>query len=94
MHALTQIKGIGCYSAEVICAHPAFPVNSWSAKYFCWLFSLETQKDRASDALSKVKRYAQEKFGIFQRYVYEYLINDLENLSWSVRPNNESSCFS
>lgn len=84
INTLTQIKGIGTYSIEVICAHPAFPVDSWSAKYFCHLFGIETtRKDGSSDILSKVKQYAEKNFGIFQRYAYEYLINDMENLALS-----------
>jgi 3-methyladenine DNA glycosylase/8-oxoguanine DNA glycosylase len=76
---LTRIKGIGIYSCEVICTHPAFPVDSWSAKYFISLFNIEVgQTYGPPDLISKVKKFAEENFGIWQRYAYEYLVNSDE----------------
>lgn len=77
---LMQMKGIGEYAAEVITPHPSFPVDVWSVKIFCKLFGLpESRKPR--EMIPIVKEYAQREFGVWQRYVYEYIVNDLENLS-------------
>lgn len=77
---LMQMKGIGEYAAEVITPHPSFPVDVWSVKIFCKLFGLpESRKPR--EMMPAIKEYAQREFGVWQKYVYEYIVNDLENLS-------------
>lgn len=77
---LMQIKGIGEFASEVITPHPSFPVDIWSVKIFCKLFDIpESRKPR--EMISLVKEYAKKEFGVWQKYVYEYIVNDLENLS-------------
>ncbi|MHA1722526.1 MAG: DNA-3-methyladenine glycosylase family protein [Candidatus Baldrarchaeia archaeon] len=76
---LMSLKGIGEYSAEIITPHPSFPVDVWSVKIFCQLFKIKV--DRSLRAMIPiVKRYAFEKFGRWQKYVYTYITNDLEKL--------------
>ena len=68
---LMNLKGIGEYSAEIITPHPSFPVDVWSVKIFCQLFNIKI--DRSLRAMIPiVKRYASEKFGRWQKYVYTY----------------------
>jgi len=77
---LMQIKGIGEFASEVVTPHPSFPVDIWSVKIFCKLFGIsESRKPR--EMISLVKEYAKKEFGVWQKYVYEYIVNDLENLS-------------
>lgn len=77
---LMGMKGIGEYAAAVITPHPFFPVDVWSVKIFCKLFELPESK-RPREMMPAVKEYAQREFGVWQRYAYEYIVNDLENLS-------------
>ena len=77
---LMSLKGIGEYSAEVITPHTSFPVDVWSVKIFCQLFKIKI--DRSLRAMIPiVKRCASEKFGRWQKYVYTYIINDLDKFS-------------
>lgn len=77
---LMQIKGIGEFASEVITPHPSFPVDIWSVKIFCKLFGIPESR-RPREMISLVKEYAKKEFGVWQKYVYEYIVNDLENLS-------------
>jgi len=83
---LMSLKGIGEYSAEVITPYPSFPVDVWSTKIFCQLFNLKI--DRSLRAMIPiVKRYASEKFGRWQKYIYTYITNDLDKLSEKFKLN-------
>ncbi|MGQ9846970.1 MAG: DNA-3-methyladenine glycosylase family protein [Bacteroidales bacterium] len=72
---LNKLKGIGEYSAEVILfsIHPFFPVDAWSAKIFRFLFKIKTKK---RNLIQAIKQYAQSRFGVWQSYAYEYILND------------------
>jgi 3-methyladenine DNA glycosylase/8-oxoguanine DNA glycosylase len=77
---LTELKGIGTYSAEVICSHPAFPIDAWSSKRLGSLFGIfPSSQEDSRDASERIKQYAERQFGVWQRYSYEYLINSLEH---------------
>jgi len=75
-----RVKGIGEYAAEVILPHPSFPIDSWSAKIFQQLFCVEPS-ERAGGIISAIKTYAKREFGEWQRYVYEYIVNDICNIA-------------
>jgi len=77
---LMSLKGIGEYSAEVITPHPSLPVDVWSVKIFCQLFNIKVDRSLRT-MVPIVKKYASEKFGRWQKYVYTYIINDLDKLS-------------
>lgn len=77
---LTKLKGIGTYSAEVICSHPAFPIDAWSSKRFGSLFGIfPSSREAGRNASERIKQYSERQFGVWQRYCYEYLINSLEH---------------
>jgi N-glycosylase/DNA lyase len=79
---LRKMRGIGEYSSEIILfsLYPCFPVDSWSAEIFAKVFKIEG----SSRSLTKtVKAYAEKNFGEWQSYVYDYIINDFENLGFS-----------
>jgi 3-methyladenine DNA glycosylase/8-oxoguanine DNA glycosylase len=74
---LKTIRGIGPYSVSVISPHPAFPVDSWSGPALAKLLGVEAPDGNVIQAL---QAFATEKFGVWQRYAYEYLVNDLDHL--------------
>jgi len=76
---LMKLNGIGEYASEIITPHPSFPVDVWSVKFFSQLFEINLTGEIRKD-IALVKKYAQEQFGKWQSYVYDYVINDLENL--------------
>ena len=76
---LMSLKGISEYFAEVIIPHPSFPVDVWSVN-FCQLFNIKIYRSLRA-MIPIVKRCASEKFGRWQKYVYIYIINDLDKLS-------------
>lgn len=78
-HVLMGLRGIGEYSADVISLHPSFPVDVWSVKIFCQLFNIKMDRNLRA-MIPIVKKYASRKFGKWQKYVYTYIINDLEKL--------------
>jgi len=76
---LMKLNGIGDYASEIISPHPSFPVDVWSVKFFSQLFGIKlTGKTHRDIAL--VKKYAQNQFGKWQSYVYDYVVNDLEKI--------------
>lgn len=76
---LKQINGVGQYSADIITPHPSFPVDSWSAGIFGTLFDIEMVRKR-TEMISNIKEFAKNRFGIWQGYVYAYILHDLQNL--------------
>lgn len=77
---LMKIKGIGEYSADITGVYPSFPVDSWNARIFRTVFNINIE-GRPEQTISIIKRYAAKEFGIWQGYVYTYILNDLQNLS-------------
>jgi len=83
---LMGLRGIGEYSADVISPYPSFPVDVWSVKIFCQLFKIEIDKSLRA-MIPIVKEFAAETFGKWQKYVYTYIINDLDVLSEKFKLN-------
>jgi N-glycosylase/DNA lyase len=75
---LKKLKGIGEYSADIVTPHPSFPVDIWNVKIFSKAFGLKTE--RIKNSIDFVKQYAGKEFGKWQRYVYAYILHDLNNL--------------
>jgi len=84
--ALMDLRGIGEYSAEVITPHPSFPVDVWSVKIFCQLFNIKVDRNLRA-MIPIVKKHASKNFGKWQKYVYTYVINDLDKLSVKFKLN-------
>jgi 3-methyladenine DNA glycosylase/8-oxoguanine DNA glycosylase len=77
---LLTLYGIGDYSAELVMPKMGFPLDVWSAKIFNVLFfGNEPQKPR--DAISTLKKAAEERWGEWKGYAFIYILNDLAQLS-------------
>jgi 3-methyladenine DNA glycosylase/8-oxoguanine DNA glycosylase len=76
---IKRIRGIGDYAADVILPHPCFPVDSWSSGIFKRLFRIRSRRSER-ETVAAIKEFARRNFGRWQRYVYEYVTNDLESL--------------
>jgi 3-methyladenine DNA glycosylase/8-oxoguanine DNA glycosylase len=77
---LTELKGIGDYSADIVTPHPGFALDVWSAKIFSMLlFGKEPESPR--DSIPKIKNIAEDRWGKWRGYVFTYVLNDLDNLS-------------
>jgi DNA-3-methyladenine glycosylase II len=79
---IQKMKGLGEYSREVIffAIHPCFPVDSWSVNFFVRLFGLNPTGNTRK-LIKAVKDFVEKAFGKWQSYAYDYLINDIEQLS-------------
>lgn len=72
---LAGFKGLGEYSMDVILPHPSFPVDSWNAGIFRKLFRLS-----ATAAPAQIQEFASRHFGVWQKYVHSYILNDMEKI--------------
>lgn len=80
---LLTLRGIGDYSAELVMPRMGFPLDVWSAKIFHVLFfGKEPKKPR--EAIPKLKKVAEERWGTWRGYAFVYVLNDLPNLSKKV----------
>ena len=77
---LTELKGIGEYSADIVSPHPGFALDVWSAKIFNMLLFREKAESPRS-VIPKLKKIAEERWGKWRGYVFTYVLNDLNNLS-------------
>jgi 3-methyladenine DNA glycosylase/8-oxoguanine DNA glycosylase len=81
-NSVRKMKGIGEYSAEIVlfAIHPCFPVDSWSVSFFARLFGIDPA-DETSKLIQTLREFAEREFAKWQSYAYDYIINDLEQLS-------------
>jgi hypothetical protein len=76
---LMELPGIGPYSADIATPHPSFPVDTWSARIFGFLFGFGIEGGFAKLA-GVIRQYAESEFGVWQRFVHGYTLHDLEHL--------------
>jgi DNA-3-methyladenine glycosylase II len=77
---LMELKGIGDYSADIVSPHFGFALDVWSAKIFSLLmFGKKPESPR--DAIPKLKKAAEKRWGKWRGYVFLYVLHDLSNLS-------------
>ena len=77
---LMELKGIGEYSADITSPHHGFALDVWSARIFgLLLYGVELESPR--DEISKLKKVAEERWGLWRGYVFICVLNDLNNLS-------------
>ena len=77
---LMELKGIGEYSADIISPHPGFALDVWSAKIFNALLFREKAESPRS-IIPRLKKIAEERWGVWRGYVFTYVLNDLNTLS-------------
>jgi DNA-3-methyladenine glycosylase II len=77
---LMELKGIGEYSADIVSPHPGFALDVWSAKIFNMLMFKE-KVESPRDAISALKKAAEDRWGKWRGYVFVYVLHDLRNLS-------------
>ncbi len=77
---LMELKGIGEYSADIVSPHPGFALDVWSAKIFnVLLFGEKAESPRG--IIQRLKKVAEERWGMWRGYVFVYVLHDLDNLS-------------
>jgi 3-methyladenine DNA glycosylase/8-oxoguanine DNA glycosylase len=77
---LMTLRGIGDYSADIVVHGMGFPLDVWSAKIFSiLLFGKEPELPR--EAIIKLKRAAEERWGKWRGHVFVYVLNDLPRIS-------------
>jgi len=77
---LMELKGIGEYSADIVSPHPGFALDVWSAKIFNMLIFGE-KAELPRNAIPKLKKVAEDRWGQWRGYVFIYVLHDLSNLS-------------
>ena len=77
---LMELKGIGEYSADIVSPHPGFALDVWSAKIFSMLI-LGEETESPRNAIPKLKKIAEDRWGQCRGYVFIYVLHDLKNLS-------------
>lgn len=76
---LTELKGIGEYSADIVSPHPGFALDVWSAKIFnVLLLGEKTESPRS--VIPNLKKIAEKRWGKWRGYVFTYVLNDLNEL--------------
>jgi len=77
---LMELKGIGEYSVDIVSPHPGFALDVWSAKIFnILILGEETESPR--NAIPKLKKISEDRWGQWRGYVFFYVLHDLNNLS-------------
>lgn len=77
---LMELRGIGEYSADIVSPHPGFALDVWSAKIFSMLI-LGEKAESPRNAIPKLKKIAEDRWGQWRGYVFIYVLHDLKNLS-------------
>jgi len=77
---LMELKGIGDYSADIVSPHFGFALDVWSAKIFS-LLMFGKVPENPREAIPRIKRIAEERWGKWRGYVFIYVLHDLKNLS-------------
>jgi DNA-3-methyladenine glycosylase II len=77
---LMELKGIGEYSADIVLPQIGLPLDVWSAKIFNHLL-LRKLPQSPRKAIPRLKKIAEERWGIWKGYVFIYVLHDLPNLS-------------
>ncbi len=79
---LTQLRGIGEYSAEIALPHKErFPIDVWSVKIFWKLFFPKREISSIKAAIQEVRKQAEERWRTWRSYAFIYIINNLDSLS-------------
>ncbi len=78
---LTELYGIGEYSADFADPHPGFALDVWSVKIFHRLiFGKPAPIDDPRSAIKKTAHAAEKLWGKWRGYILTYVLNDLPNL--------------
>jgi 3-methyladenine DNA glycosylase/8-oxoguanine DNA glycosylase len=77
---LTELPGIGDYSADIINRPGGFPIDVWSAEVFGKLF-YGKEPENSRQAVEMVKREGIRRWGQWSWMAFFYVVQDLENLS-------------
>jgi DNA-3-methyladenine glycosylase II len=77
---LTELKGIGEYSASIISPHQGFALDSWSARIFSMLM-LGKKPESSRGAIPRLTKIAEDRWGQWKGYVFLYVLQDLKSLS-------------
>ncbi len=78
---LTELYGIGEYSASFATPHPSFSLDVWSVKIFHRLiFGRAAPAKDPRSAIEKTNRAAEKLWGRWRGYVLTYVLNDLPYL--------------
>jgi len=83
---LMELKGIGEYSADIVSPHPGFALDVWSAKIFNILMFKE-KVESPRDAIPRLKKAAEDRWGMWRGYIFVYVLHDLKNLSTILKLN-------
>jgi DNA-3-methyladenine glycosylase II len=77
---LMELRGIGEYSADIVSPHAGFALDVWSAKIFSLLI-LGKEPESPREAIPKLKKIAEDRWGQWRGHVFIYVLQDLKNLS-------------
>jgi 3-methyladenine DNA glycosylase/8-oxoguanine DNA glycosylase len=77
---LTELPGIGDYSADIINRPGGFPIDVWSAEVFGKLF-YGKEPENSREAVEMVKKEGIRRWGQWSWMAFFYVVQDLENLS-------------
>ncbi len=83
---LMELKGIGEYSADIVLPQIGLPLDVWSAKIFNYLL-LQRAPQSPRKSIPRLKKIAEERWGIWKGYVFIYVLHDLPNLSKKLKVN-------
>ncbi|WXG42075.1 MAG: hypothetical protein WED07_15150 [Candidatus Freyarchaeum deiterrae] len=76
---LTDLPGIGKYSAGVILSKNTFPIDVWSSSIFHKLF-FRKAPDKPRDVIEKVIEEAEKRYKKWKWEAFAYVLNDLPKL--------------
>jgi len=80
LRELTNIPGIGPYSAAIIFGQSMLPIDAWSVVVMSELFFGQTPA-QARDDIDRVKNELAGRWGKWSWLAFAYILNDLDNLS-------------
>jgi len=83
---LLALQGIGEYSADIVLPQIGLPLDVWSAKIFNLLL-LRRAPQSPRKSIPRLKKIAEERWGIWKGYVFIYVLHDLQDLSKKLNVN-------
>jgi DNA-3-methyladenine glycosylase II len=80
MKVLTNIPGIGRYSAAIIFGQSTPPIDAWSVIIMSELYEGRTPENSRRE-IARVEEQLSARWGTWSWLAFAYILNDLENLS-------------
>jgi 3-methyladenine DNA glycosylase/8-oxoguanine DNA glycosylase len=80
MKALTEIPGIGKYSAAIIFGQSTPPIDAWSVVIMSELYE-GTTPENSRDEIERVQQALSARWGTWSWLAFAYILNDIDRLA-------------